>query len=162
MQYSSGVSSEKRPARIGFLLSQLGAHAADLFAEQVKNLGVTLSEAGVVRILARSPGMTQRELASKLGTTQSRVVVLVDGLERKELATRTRSASDRRVQHLDLTDAGRAMLPLLRQAAEAQEAALTGSLSSDERSRLYELLSALSARRELDPDVHPGYRDNSR
>ncbi|GAA4397561.1 MarR family winged helix-turn-helix transcriptional regulator [Tsukamurella soli] len=156
------MQPQKRPARIGFLLAQLGAHAADLFTEQLREIGITSSEAGVIRILARTPGMTQRELATKSGATQSRVVVLIDGLERKGLALRTRSETDRRIQHLDLTDAGRALLPSLRRAAEAQEAALTDRLTPEQKNDLYELLSALSGGLDLDRDVHPGYRDNSR
>jgi len=156
------VPSQNRPARIGFLLSQLGAHAAELFADQVKALGVTPSEAGVIRIIGRNPGITQRDLADKLGAVQSRVVVLIDGLERKDLAMRTRSTADRRIQHLDLTDAGHALLPRLRKAAEAQEASITDGLTTQQKADLYDLLGTLSALRDLDPDVHPGYRDNAR
>jgi DNA-binding MarR family transcriptional regulator len=154
----SGSASSRRPARIGFLLSQLGAHAAEVFAAHVKELGLTPSEAGVVRIIAGTPDLTQRELADVLGATQSRVVALVDGLERKGLATRTRSTTDRRVQHVDLTPAGRALLPRLRSAAEAQETALTDGLTPTQVEQLYTLLGELSALRGLSPDVHRGYR----
>ncbi|MDM4763646.1 MarR family transcriptional regulator [Galbitalea sp. SE-J8] len=146
-----------RPARIGFLLSQLGAHAAEVFAAQIRPLGLTASEAGVVRIIGRTPGLTQRQLAERLGAQQSRVVALIDGLERKGLATRTRSTADRRAQQLGLTAAGRAMLAELRSAAEAQEAVIAGSLGEQERADLYALLSTLSGRLGLDADVHPGH-----
>jgi DNA-binding MarR family transcriptional regulator len=155
---SAAPAAPRRPARIGFLLSQLGAHAAEVFAAHVRELGLTPSEAGVVRILAGTPGLTQRELADLLGATQSRVVALVDGLERKGLATRTRSTTDRRAQHVDLTPAGRALLPRLRSAAEAQEAALTDGLTRPQVEQLYSLLGELSALRGLSPDVHTGYR----
>jgi DNA-binding MarR family transcriptional regulator len=159
MMYSGVVPAHQRPARIGFLLSQLGTHAAELFAEQVKALGITPSEAGVIRIIARTPDVTQRELANQLGATQSRVVALVDDLERKGLATRTRSTTDRRVQHLALTDQGRALMPRLRTAAEAQEASITNGLSEREVEELYMLLSALSTARGLSPEIHTGYRN---
>lgn len=147
-----------RPARIGFLLSQLGAHAAGLFADRVEDLGITPAEAGVIRIIARTPELTQRQLADHLGAAQSRVVALVDGLERKGLAIRTRSATDRRVHHLDLTEPGRALLPRLRAAAEAQEAAVTDGLSPDQVEQLSTLLGDLSTLRGLSPEVHSGYR----
>ena len=158
MQYPDVVPAHTRPARIGFLLSQLGTHATELFAEQVRALGLTPSEAGVIRIIARTPDVTQRELADQLGATQSRVVALVDGLERKGLAARTRSVTDRRVQHLALTEPGRALLPRLRTAAEAQEAAITDGLSEREVEQLYALLRDLSTARGLSPEVHTGYR----
>lgn len=155
------AASARHSARIGFLLSQLGAHAAEVFAEQVRGLGLTPSEAGVIRIIGRAPKLTQRELAERLGTVPSRVVSLVDGLERKGLATRTRGESDRRAHYLELTDSGRAMLGELRKAAEAQEAVITAALSEQQRSELGALLAALSSSLGLDPDVHPGYRGTS-
>ena len=88
------MSVPQRPARIGFMLAQLGAHAAELFARQTRDLGITPAEAGVIRIIGRTPGISQRELAQKLGAVQSRVVVLIDRLESAGLATRTRRASD--------------------------------------------------------------------
>ncbi|MFT4122960.1 MAG: MarR family transcriptional regulator [Microbacteriaceae bacterium] len=151
----------QRPARIGFLLSQLGAHASEVFAGELKPLGITPSEAGVLRILDRTAGITQRELADRLGALQSRVVALIDALEGKGLVLRTRSTTDRRRQQLDLTPAGRELLTALRAASEAQEAAIAGVLSEQEKAVLYELLVALSARQGLDADVHPGYRGTS-
>ena len=158
MLYSSGVTTPHRPARIGFLLAQLGAHAAELFAEQTRELGVTPSEAGVIRIVAFKPGISQRDLAEKLGAAQSRVVALIDRLESVGLVIRTRSITDRRLQQLELTDAGRALLGGLRRAAETQEAQLTTGMSDEQKAALYEQLVNLSARCGLDPDVHPGYR----
>lgn len=152
------VDSSPRPARIGFLLAQLGEHAAQLFAAETRELGVTPAEAGVIRIIGRSPGISQRELAQKLGAAQSRVVALLDRLEDSGLAARTRSESDRRVQRLELTDAGRQTLGALRRAAEAQEAAVTEGLPAAQKAELFALLSTLSALRGLDADVHPGYR----
>ncbi|QDZ15886.1 MarR family winged helix-turn-helix transcriptional regulator [Humibacter ginsenosidimutans] len=152
------MPAAERPARIGFLLSQLGTRSAEVFAEQVRALGVTPSEAGVVRIIGRGPAITQRELADRLGTAPSRVVALVDGLERKGLAQRTRGETDRRAQHLGLTESGRALLDELRKAAEAQEATIAKGLSAEQRGELHVLLTALAASLGLDVDVHPGYR----
>ncbi|MCA4132454.1 MarR family winged helix-turn-helix transcriptional regulator [Arthrobacter sp. M4] len=148
-----------RPARIGFLLSQLGAHAVELFATQTRALGVTPSEAGVIRIIGRSPGISQRELAELLGSVQSRVVALIDRLEGAGLVTRTRSAADRRVQELRLTPSGNDVLGSLRHAAEAQEAAIVDGLTREQTEELLALLSKLSSLRGLDADVHVGYRD---
>lgn len=149
-----------RPARIGFLLAQLGAHATDVFADQVRKLGITPSEAGVLRIIGRTPGISQRDLANKLGIVQSRVVTIVDRLEAAGLAVRTRSTTDRRIQQLELTDAGQATLISLRTAAEAQESILAEGLTTEQKTQLYELLTTLGALRSLDADVHPGYKSN--
>jgi len=150
--------AQNRPARIGFLLSQLGAHAAELFAQNTRDLGVSPSEAGVVRIIARNPGMSQRLLADRLGAVQSRVVALVDRLEQAGYVTRTRGTTDRRTQLLDLTDSGRELLASLRFAAEGQEAALTAGLSDEQRTQLHDLLATMSMLQGLDTDVHRGYQ----
>ena len=152
------MPASSRPARIGFLLSQLGTHAADVFAEQIREHGITPSEAGVIRIIGRTPGISQRELAEKLGIVQSRVVAIIDRLEAASLAGRTRSASDRRVQNVELTDSGKAVLRSLRGAAEAQESVLVDGLSEVDVVQLADLLARLSELRGLDADVHPGVR----
>lgn len=162
MLYHDGMSTPNRPARIGFLLTQLGAFAAGSFAAKTKEFGITPAEAGVLRILARQSGINQRELAEKLGTGQSRVVALIDSLQTAGYATRSRSISDRRNQELELTDSGRSLLVQLRSAAEAHEAEVTSGLDPDERTRLYELLLKLGTAQGLDPDVHPGYRATGR
>lgn len=158
MLYPVVMPRSNRPARIGFLLTQLGMFAADAFAATTRELGITPAEAGVLRILGRQPGINQRELAEKLGTAQSRVVALIDTLETTGYVTRSRSITDRRIQLLDLTDAGRTMLARLRNAAESQEAEITDGLDTGERAQLNQLLLKLSSARGLDPDVHPGYR----
>jgi DNA-binding MarR family transcriptional regulator len=154
----AGMPAPHRPARIGFMLAQLGAHAADLFARHTRELGITPSEAGVIRVINRSPGISQRELADKLGAVQSRVVALIDRLEAAGLVTRTRRPNDRRIQEIELTGAGRTVLASLRRAAEAQEATLTEGLSERQKSQLYRLLTQLGSLRGLDADVHPGYQ----
>ena len=158
MLYRCRMPTPRRPARIGFLLTQLGSLAAENFAAKTRELGITPPEAGVMRILGRQGGMNQRELAEKLGVAQSRVVALVDSLESAGLIVRERSQIDRRSQVLQVTDSGREVLANLRIAAEAQEAELAEGLSASDRDQLYELLLKLGDARGLDRDVHPGYR----
>ncbi len=152
------MDEPRRPAHPGFLLSQLGAFASSLFAELVKPVGLTPATAGALRILARNPGLSQRALADRLGAAPSRVVVLVDALESAGLVSRTRDPEDRRHHRLDLTDAGRAVLRGLREAAERQNAQLLAPLDPEERDALTALLSRLAAAHGLDPEVHRGYR----
>jgi len=46
-----------------FLLAQLGAHAASKFAEHLAELELMPAHAGIFRILAASPAITQQALA---------------------------------------------------------------------------------------------------
>lgn len=147
-----------RPARIGFLLSQLGAHASRRFDERVAEVGLTVQQAGVLRILGRQPGVSQRDLADRLGLVQSRMVALIDGLEHAGLVARTRSEADRRSYELTLTHAGGAKLRELRGVAEAHEAELAASLATPQRDELFVLLSDLATSLGVDAEVHEGYR----
>lgn len=140
------------------MLSQLGAHASRRFDERVAELGLTAQQAGVLRILGRQPGVSQRDLADRLGLVQSRMVALIDGLESEGLVARTRSESDRRSYRLTLTDDGTARLDELREVAEAHEAELAGQLTTGQRDELYGLLRTLAGSLDVDAEVHEGYR----
>src|SRR6478752_7823905 len=111
-----------RSTRTAFLLSQLGALASARFAERTRGLGLTPSEAGVLRLLGRNPGLSQRSLADRLGAVPSRVVPLIDSMEARGLVKRGRSSTDRRNYELRLTTEGTQLHRTLRGIAEQHEA----------------------------------------
>src|SRR5699024_10042826 len=98
------------PPGSAFLLSQLGAHAAQRFAERVAELDLTPSQTGLLRAIARGPGQSQQALAQHLGTPPTRLVSLVDGLEDRGVVQRRRNASDRRHYAVHLTDEGEQLM----------------------------------------------------
>lgn len=146
------------PPRTAFLLAQLGAEAADRFADRVAELGLTPREAGAIRVLGQRQGLSQRELAERLGTVPSRLVALVDELETKGFVVRERSEGDRRNNVLTLAPEGERMLAQLREVAEAHQEDVLSPLAADEQSALAELLAKLAAASGRSPDGHPGYR----
>ncbi|WP_426625552.1 MarR family winged helix-turn-helix transcriptional regulator [Leifsonia sp. McL0607] len=146
------------PPRTAFLLAQLGADAADRFAERVASLGLTPREAGAIRVLGRRQGLSQRELAELLGTVPSRLVALVDELETKGYVVRERSEGDRRNNVLTLAPGGKRMLAQLREVAQAHQRDLLAPLDADEQQTFAALLAKLAAASDLTPDGHPGYR----
>lgn len=148
------------PAANAFLLSQVGAHAAALFARRVADLDLTPPQAGVMRLVALQPGRSQRALADQLGVAPSRIVSLVDDLEARGLLERRRSASDRRHHALLLTDAGTRMLAEIRELGLEHEDELTTALDDDERQILMELLQRVADQQGLEPGVHPSYRSS--
>lgn len=143
---------------IAFLLAQLGAFAAGRFGERAAEAGFSPPEAGLLRLISRTPGQSQQQIAAQLGTRPSRLVALVDGLERRGLVERRRSTQDRRNYALHLTGAGRDAMAVLAQAAAGHEAAITEPLSAAEREQLGGLLARLAAAHRLRPGVHPGYQ----
>ena len=143
-----------RSKRTAFLLSQLGALASARFAERTRELGLTPSDAGVLRLLGRAPGLSQRSLADRLGAVPSRVVPLIDSLEARGLVARVRSSTDRRNYELRLTDEGTKMLGQLRGIAERHEAELLAPLTSEQSAQLGSLLATLASAHALDTDLH--------
>lgn len=142
---------------VGFLLAQIGSHAAGRFAERVAALDLTPPQAGLLRLLAASPGRSQRELADALGLPPSRFVPFADTLEQRGLIERRRNPTDRRLHALYLTVRGEDLLDRLRAVGMAHEQAMCEGLSPDERSQLQALLRRVAAAQGLTPLVHPGF-----
>jgi DNA-binding MarR family transcriptional regulator len=151
-------SHPPRPTGAAFLLSQLGAHAADRFGERIKGLGIAPRHAGILRIIATTPACNQRALAKRLGVLPSRMVILLDELTEKGLVQRRRSATDRRHSEIVLTRGGQRMLEKLSRLAAEHEADLCAALSAKEREQLAALGRKIVHQQGLTPDVHPGYR----
>lgn len=146
------------PRGAAFLLAQLGAHAAGRFGERVGGLGLAPPDVGLLRMIATEPGRSQRSLAADLGVVPSRVVALIDNLERKGLVERRRSTEDRRNYELYVSEGGRRALAGVREVAAAHEDDLLAALDGAERGLLAELLGRVAAQQGLTPGVHPGYR----
>lgn len=148
----------KRSGGTAFLLAQLGAHAANRFAERLGDLGLSPADVGLLRMIAGEPGRSQQSLATHLGVVPSRVTALIDQLDRQGLVERRRSTEDRRNYELHLTDAGKRVMGQVRQLASTHEDDICSALHHDQRAQLTELLELIANKQGLTPGVHPGYR----
>jgi DNA-binding MarR family transcriptional regulator len=148
----------QRSTGAAFLLAQLGAHAADRFAERIDVLGITPPHAGILRLVAATPSCNQQALAKRLGVLPSRMVILIDEMTEKGLVERKRSTKDRRHSELVLTKRGRRILEKLSKLAAEHEADLCAGLTAAERDTLATLGRKIVHQQGLTPDVHPGYR----
>lgn len=153
-----GAQAENNAA---FLLTQLGTHAANQFAERVGELGLTPPQVGILAMIDSRPGLSQQALAGELGLLPSKVVSFIDQFESRGLVTRTRGTMDRRVYELRLTEDGAALLRRARAVADAHEAAFFATLDPEEHDTLRALLRRLSSEHGLAAGIHPGYRNLS-
>jgi DNA-binding MarR family transcriptional regulator len=142
---------------LSFLVSQLGSHAAQCFARELTVLGLHVQDAGLLRMLGSRPGMTQTEIAELFGVLPSRLVVLIDRLEKANLVHRQRDTSDRRRTHIHLTSQGADAAVKIARLTRAMEKQMFGALSEDESRRLEALLRKVAADQELLPGVHPAF-----
>jgi DNA-binding MarR family transcriptional regulator len=144
----------RRPRSIAFLLAQLGSDASTAFERALAPLGLTASEAGLLRLVGRNPGIGQKAASEQLGVGPSRVVAVLDRLERQGSVERRRSATDRRSHEVHLTPDGERLLAALRPIAEAHEAAFTQGLDEADLDRLAAHLETIAASRGLSRDIH--------
>lgn len=143
---------------MAFLLERLGAHAATAFAQRVAELDLTPPQAGLLRMLAQVPGLSQQKYAERLGMPPSRFVTLVDTMQRRGLVERRRGEPDRRAYALHLTDDGQQLKRRLDAIGKAHEDDLCAALTTVERTTLRGLLARMSQQQNLTAGIHPSYR----
>lgn len=141
-----------------FLLAQLGAHAASIFAERLAALELTPPDTGILRLLRVAAGISQQELSTKLQIHPSRLVSILDNLEKRELVERRPNPNDRRLYSLHLTNCGDEILEKIAKVARAHQESLLTALNTDERQQLTGLLHRIADQQGLARGVHPGYR----
>src|ERR1043165_9669389 len=124
------TSTKTSPPRLGFLLSQVVPHAAARYSERIAPLGLTPSHRGFLRILGEGPGLTQQALCDLLGIFPSRLVGLLDELQKMKLVERRESPNDRRTYALHLTKTGRDTLSKLEEVSEHVQDDLCAALNA--------------------------------
>jgi DNA-binding MarR family transcriptional regulator len=141
---------------VAFLLSTLGFRSGMVWAERLAPLGLQVRQAAMLLQVAAAEGQPQQALARALKVPPSRVVALVDDLERQRLLERRGAPADRRVRTLHLTPQGRQMVRQLAAVSAAHEAGLCAGLDAGERAQLVLLLRKAAAGLGLSDTVHSG------
>jgi DNA-binding MarR family transcriptional regulator len=86
------------------------------------------------------------QLADAVGMTRGAISKLVERLCRKKLAERSSSEGDRRYQTVELTAAGRRLVPVLAQLADENDREFFGHLKPEARTTLVNMLRAIVRR----------------
>jgi DNA-binding MarR family transcriptional regulator len=94
--------------------------------------------------LARQPAGTQLGLAEAIRYDKTRLIGLLDELERNGLITRTPDPTDRRARTVNLTPAGKKRHAAAQADVRAMEDEFLGDLSATERDRLRRVLARLA------------------
>src|SRR5215470_3937956 len=115
------MKTATHPRSSAFLLAQVGAHAAAKFAERLTALDLVPAHAGMLRIIQKSSGISQQALSSILGMPPSRLVALVDQLERRGLVERRDDPEDRRAHALHLTRKGAELFEAIGKVSRAHD-----------------------------------------
>lgn len=142
---------------LSFLLSQVGAHTSRSWMQRLKSVGLDARRVMVMWNIARAEGRSQRELADALHLPASRVVALVDELEKVGLLERRMIAGDRRARALYLTRKGRALVSKIIAVAVENDDLVGQGLALEERRTLIELLTKVATKQGLIAGVHPDF-----
>jgi DNA-binding MarR family transcriptional regulator len=135
---------------------QLGLYGARQFGARLAPLGLEQRQAGMLLRLAVNQGQSQQAIAEMIGVNATRMVFLVDELEKLGLVERRRNPADRRSHALYLTSAGTATVDRVRAIAAEHEAALAAGLTAAEQEQLIGLLRQIVAEQGLLPGAMPG------
>ncbi|MEV0269148.1 MarR family transcriptional regulator [Hamadaea sp. NPDC050747] len=95
----------------GSLLNQVGRELTTTTERLLAPLGLTSQQAALLLHASRGDAPGPSALRAALGTDTAGMTRLLDRLEDKGLLRRVRHPSDRRAVVIELTDAGRALLP---------------------------------------------------
>lgn len=115
----------------------------------------------MLRVIAAEPGQSQQSLARRVGVQPSRVVALIDGLERREFVERTRNRSDRRLYAVTLTPSGHEVMAAIAVIAAEHEQEFCAGLSSADCRRLRDLLGRVADQHGFGaaPELPPAHPD---
>jgi DNA-binding MarR family transcriptional regulator len=107
------------------------------------NNGVTVAEWVVLREMYDKAEMSPSVLADLTGMTRGAASKLVDRLVGKKLVLRRGRTDDRRYQDIELTAAGRLLVPTLEAIADQNDEEFFRALSTGERAALVATLKKL-------------------
>lgn len=133
---------DKRAAELGEVVREIVKRfeGANVAACNGPHADLTMQESRVVEFLGESGGQMMRAVADYLGIAVNSVTTLADNLERKGLLRRIRSEADRRVVHVELTEAGHIASRSITEVKHHFHRELLAALTDEEQAILLVLL----------------------
>jgi DNA-binding MarR family transcriptional regulator len=140
---------------LGYLLRQAsGAYRLKL-ERALADLGVTAPQFTVLTMINAYPGISNAELARLSLLTPQTVSVIVGNLARSGRVARRAHEVHGRIQHLDATPAGRALLAQCRERVRAIDEGLLAGLGAAEEKTIRSWLVGVAVASEEPEAVRP-------
>ena len=141
------MAKETQPSdlgkHLGYWLRFVSNHVSYAFKAKVEAKGVTVAEWVAMRELFSLGECNPSRLADRMAMTRGAISKLVDRLAKKKLVTRTAASGDGRFQTIDLTPAGRKLVPVLARLADENDAEYFGHLTKPQQGELVDRLKEL-------------------
>jgi MarR family transcriptional regulator, transcriptional regulator for hemolysin len=130
---------------IGLRLARTARTVSQAFERAMADAGGSAPMWQVLLLVRTQQWGNQSQMAEALGITGATLTHHLNAMEKQGLVRRWREESNRRVQRVELTDAGAAMFERLRGVAMAHDARLRAGFDEAELAQLAELLDRLKA-----------------
>lgn len=133
---------------VGYWLRFVSNHSSQAFTAKVEIEGVTVAEWVVLREMFEHSAVNPSQLAARLALSRGAVSKLIDRLIAKDLVVKQRdktipSKLDGRYQTVELTAAGRKLVPKLAKLADKNDSEFFGHLSTRQRTELVKILKEI-------------------
>jgi DNA-binding MarR family transcriptional regulator len=129
---ATGVGKRGESGHIGYLLRQAGAAHRLRMERSLADLEVTPPQFVVLTMLAAYPGISGADIARLAALTPQTVSVIVANLERAGAIARRPHAVHGRIQQIEVTEQGEALLKQCRTRVRKVEAEMTKGFTPDE------------------------------
>jgi len=113
------------------------------FTETFTDLDLTQKQVSVLWLVDDHPDIAQTDLAHRMRMDRATTMAIINRLEARDLLIRGKSETDGRKQTLNLTEAGKEMLRVAKQAILDHENWLKSRFSEKEVTKLIELLTRI-------------------
>lgn len=125
---------------LSFVTRILRARILELNAPFFSEHNVVGGEVAVLHLISVNPGLSQKDLATRVIFRKSAITKLVNELERADLIERRKEGADRRLNALYLTRKGEERVARMRPDMARIQEDLLAPLSPNERAVLFDLL----------------------
>ena len=116
-----------------YWLKRADRHVSSSFARHLKACGLAASEWAAIRQLYRPNRMSPLEIAQAIGMTKGGASKLVDRLVKKGFAIKRVGEFDRRFRTVELTEAGRSLVPRFARFVDNTDREIFGNLKRRRR-----------------------------
>jgi DNA-binding MarR family transcriptional regulator len=125
---------------LGYFIRRLQVWVFQDFIRTLAPVDIRPAQYSVLVVIAANPGLSQSDLADRLGIERARLVRLLDKLEKRGLTQRLPSRTDRRSHALRLTRSGQKTLKRATMLAALHEAKLVEKLGAEQRRSMLNVL----------------------
>ena len=136
---------------IGLRLTRTARVVAQAFDRALAEAGGSAPVWQVLLLVRSAEWGTQAQMAEAMGITGATLTHHLNAMEAQGLVRRRREAPNRRVQRVELTEAGAALFERLREVVLRHDARLRSALTEEEVAQLGGLLDKLQAGVERTP-----------